>query len=231
MIVVEEWPDVRNSDPLDDALVDKVLASGVKEPAAYTNLATKIKTWQPTATDPIPPFRPSDPDFDAAFDASFLPKQKGTKNIFEVSYPYIEREFYFTTDKSPIVAESSAKSADWNYAADKFKLRIPNRAVQIKYASASWGAADRGQTQKFIALQLETASPNQPAIAPILPGRYGVIGTAGVSPILILLFKSTGIRWAEISWWARITRWITNIIPTRYGGSRCVPTPIRMFRN
>jgi hypothetical protein len=71
---------------------------------------------------------------------------------------------------------------DWDYAADKFKLRIPNRSITITWPT-SWGPAEKAQTQKFIAYPLETAAKTgnnpKPAIAAILPQRYGVIGSAG----------------------------------------------------
>ena len=133
LIVVEEWPDSRNANPVDDADPDKVPAPNLKEPAAYRAMATAVKSWTPSAAAPIPPFRAADPDFFAAFDRNFVPKQVNTTNLFQIQYPYIEREFYFTTDKSPIVPESMYANADWNYAADKFKLRIPNKSVKISY--------------------------------------------------------------------------------------------------
>ncbi len=186
MIVVEEWPDARNSDPLDEQRTDRKVKPN-SEPKAYENMAVKVKNWVPSAADPMPPFRPTDPDFDAAFDAGFLPSQTGIgKNIFNVQYPYVEREFYFTTDKSPAlppVKLSTAKdqTPDYDYSDNSFKLRIPYRTVDIRYPSAGLNFKP-GYVQRFIPEQLETDATipaTQPVIAPIMPGRYGVIGSAG----------------------------------------------------
>jgi hypothetical protein len=226
MIVVEEWPDSRNADDLDDNRPDKFDPNTVsnitgpqpytfpaptnsKEPQAYRDMATKVKNWTPTAAAPNPPFRPTDPDFDPLFGADMLQlpdaigatrtylvgagygttgrveKQIGTKNQFYVSYPSIEREFYFTTDKSPALTDLQRstlldQTPDYDYSPQKFRLRIPDRSVHIKYPP-SGKQPKVGQTQKFIPSHLELASTTSPAIAPIPPGRYGVIGSAGAN--------------------------------------------------
>src|SRR6185295_10595584 len=74
------------------------------------------------------------------------------------------------------------KLKHYDYSSTAFRLRIPDRSISIKYPSRS-GATQppRAQTQKFIPWQLERASLTEPTIAPILPGRYGVIGSAGTN--------------------------------------------------
>lgn len=187
MIVVEEWPDVRNAEFAGDLnnylKFHKAVTVANKQSAAYKKAGDDLRTWYNTFLNnpagnaaPPPLVRWSDPDFSAAFDAAFVPKQVGANNQFTVQYPYIEREFYFTTDKSPVVKATMTTDTDWNYATNEFKLRIPDRSIQIGGIAST---APRAQTQKFISLELETASPNQPAIAPILPGRYAVVGSSG----------------------------------------------------
>ena len=196
MMVVEELPGYRNSDAM-DALGhgDKVLAT----PAHPTVPST---TPSPTAGY----FVPTNPDFDLNGDiAAFVPTQaKSTEipaaakandpslvNFFKVQFPYDEREFYFTTDKSPAATAAQLHQGfdltpDYNYSPDSFRLRIPYRAVKITYPNMT-KQPKAGQTQKFIPPDIELASlgTNPPAsltdspIAPILPGRYGVIGSAG----------------------------------------------------
>jgi hypothetical protein len=187
MIVVEEWPDARNSDDIDGTRLDRELTPGVSAPAPYGKMATDIKNWKPVAATPLPPFQPTDPDFDVAFNAGFLPKQKAMgKNFFDMQYPYVEREFYFTTDRSPALplgalSLSKDQTPDYNYANNSFKLRIPYRTVDIKYPPTITNMKP-GYTQRFIPQQLEldtTIPAVQSVVAPIMPGRYGVIGSAG----------------------------------------------------
>jgi hypothetical protein len=201
LIVVEEWPDSRNSDAFDDSRSDKVDTKthqpytfpATNEPQIYKDIATKVKNWTPSATQPNPPFRPTDPDFPIEpgqtnqFDPNFIPKQVGTNNQFQIQYPYVEREVYFTTDKSPTIPTSGkqlspTKLADWDYSATQFKLRIPDRSIQVTTTPGT--IPTKVQTQKFIPLQVEKSintTANDPigaAIAPIAPGHYGVIGSA-----------------------------------------------------
>ncbi len=196
MIVVEEWPDSRNSDPVDKGRTDRIDPKtnapfhfpATSESASYRNMATDVKGWPTSPATPLPPFRHADPDFDAAFDAGFLPSQFGAgKNLFKVQYPYIEREFYFTTDKSPAAAVNPLlkdQSPDYNYSDTSFKLRIPYRTVDIKYSLTTNLNFKPGYTQRFIPQPLESPTtspppPTQPVIAPIMPGQYGLIGSAG----------------------------------------------------
>jgi hypothetical protein len=94
---------------------------------------------------------------------------------------------------------ATAPAADWNYAADAFKLRIPDR--YIKFRDTTYGPVDslnpiykwaRGQKFIPIALERQKATTNSAVIAPILPGRYGVIGSAGTQyPLLPTCFTTT----------------------------------------
>lgn len=180
LIAVEEWPDWRNADDVDEKRTDREVLG--TEPKAYSDMAGKIKSWKPIPTEPTPPFRPTNPDFDGAFDADFVPRQKNIgQNFFQLQYPYVEREFYFTTDKSPAMTAAQLiklkdQMPDYDYADSSFKLRIPHRMVDIKYPTANLNFKP-GYIQRFIPAQLEANVANP--IAPILPGRYGVIGSAG----------------------------------------------------
>ena len=164
-----------------------------KEPDAYkTGVQAALKKWLTDRIGP-PPWRPTDPDFDPLFGsdmlqipgstklygATFAPvnKKNGAANEFHVAFPYIEREWYFTTDKSPQKINTSLGVYEWDYGTDHANLnvRIPNRSIKLD------GAGEYGQTQNFIPLNLERSSLNQPVIAPILPGHYGVVGSAGTN--------------------------------------------------
>ncbi len=197
ILVVEEWPTYRNSDEVDGKRSDETFNDTYKNSAGFKSAQTiynaardKVKAWNPTIS-PTSPFRPSDPDFDAGFSAGFLPKQKANgQNVFEVQFPWTEREFYFTTDKSPLLNSTQIKNLfdhtpDHDYSKNVFKLRLPYRTVKITYgtdAPQTSPLPKQGQMQRFISPDLEL-STNRPAtdepIAPIAPGRYGVIGSAG----------------------------------------------------
>lgn len=200
MIVVEEWPDSRNSDTEDKVRLDKVdpkkkqpykfPATLDVEPKPYQTAADVVNKWVPKAATPNPPFRPSNPDFDEAFNAGYTPRQVGLGlNQFEVQYPYVEREFYFTTDGSSLLdhkwGDFNDKSKDFDYAeknsfdpSKSFKLRVPYRVVDFRYSANGTVTTVPGNLQRFIDPLLENGS-TQPVIAPILPGRYGVIGSSG----------------------------------------------------
>ena len=122
MIVVEDWPEVRNQNDDGDDAHDIKVPSG-KLPKSYGPMDALVKAWKPT--DP-PPYRAPDPDFDTAFDSTFKPSQvAGQANQFRVEYPYVEREFYFTTDNSRRAAHQ-----ELDPCADNFKLRIPDRSIK-----------------------------------------------------------------------------------------------------
>ena len=143
------------------------------------------------------PFRPARMDWDGLFDLDFLPiATNATVNghyAFEVAYPYIEREFYFTSNDSPrvtvegesmvTVAQKDASKIP-NDVSSPF-LRIPNRSLRFTLGGKTVPplptpgiASPPAQTQRFI-----VPDPKVPGqdlqVAPILPGHYGVIGTAG----------------------------------------------------
>ncbi len=150
----------------------------------YRNAVTNMKAWQPkkldlTAnTNPFPLFRPTNPDFVESFDFGSRPVQETTQNYFDVRYPNIEREIYFTTDNSPTRDVGNAN----------FRLRIPDRSFKAgqpaPFDHQNWGDKRTGvtgsfwQTQRFIAPITPTGTADQ-TIAPILPGRYSVVGSAG----------------------------------------------------
>ena len=201
MIVVEEWPNMRNVEFAGNmnqyVQFHKGLNVSSKQLPAYTTVSNALSAWyqkwkgNAATAGPPPVIRPSDPDFDAAFDSNFVPKVTAN-NQFTLQYPYIEREFYFTTDRSPVTVATPANPADWNYASNAFRLHIPNRSIQI----AGLGTV---RTQKFIPVDLEPQSANAIAIAPILPGRYGVVGSAGTKYDLSKQVFSTTIGRRDVN--------------------------------
>ena len=126
-----------------------------------------VEGWNATQQ---PPYRAPDPDledvfnsgffnttgvftkFDSGFNVGFTPTQvpaagnNDYPNKFNVEYPYIEREFYFTTDNSPALSLGvgsdwgqciipgsgiGTQTKDWDYSPNKFKLRIPDRYIEM----------------------------------------------------------------------------------------------------
>src|SRR5262249_28513198 len=138
----------------------------LKEPASYTAVGAKLNTWLTTPTGP-PPFVPTNPDFDPLFEsdmlqvpttgktmiygAGFQPQSKQIspgQNKFVVNFPYVEREFYFTTDHSPSSINGTGASTTTtatttqryeydftNFRLDpnrtKLNIRIPDRSIKI----------------------------------------------------------------------------------------------------
>lgn len=195
LIVVEEHPEYRNDDELDDLRADGEDRSELVIPNGPTI------------------FRYTDPDF-PGFDYSAMPAKIGTanrngvfeyappkvetweyqRNQFGLPYPFVEREFYFTAGGSRTIDDidpdrNSARyrltSSRYDVADGQFRLRIPNRSID--YTLAGGGGTVRAQTQKFLHPDAERPvdwdDPDdnnwQWQIAPILPGSYGVIGSAG----------------------------------------------------
>jgi hypothetical protein len=199
--------------------VNPVLPPGVSIPAgsdlpAYlTPMVTDVEGWDEVKA---PPYRTPDPDFDPVFNAGFTPTQVANQthdtsnvNLFNIEYPYIEREFYFTTDDSPtkklpttadhswgqFMYSGPVQTQDWDYSPNQFRLRIPDRYIKLSGVKNGPDAnlnTKWARTQKFIPITLEKqkfstsndppitpTDPQAPVLAPILPGRYGVVGTAG----------------------------------------------------
>ena len=73
------------------------------------------------------PFRPARMDWDGLFDLDFLPIATNAPvsghYAFEVAYPYIEREFYFTSNNSPRVTVEGESIVT---VADNDASKIPN---------------------------------------------------------------------------------------------------------
>jgi hypothetical protein len=196
-------------------------------PTYLAPMVADVEAWD--ATKP-PPYRAPDPDFvdvfsagffnaagvftkfDSGFNGTFTPSQlpqvagnEDYPNKFSIEYPYIEREFYFTTDNSPTLPLGVGKdfgqfiapgpaagpplpTRDWDYRPNSFRLRIPDRYIKMSGlmhpTDRPTDAADPrynwARSQKFIPISLEQQkATNRAVLAPILPGRYGVIGTAG----------------------------------------------------
>lgn len=247
-------PDVKVNLPAGVTVTGGNLPTYLQPMVGTSALKDTVEGWD-VAQQP-PPYRAPDPDledvfnagffnaagvftkFDGGFNAGFTPTQVKTQapgstpnvNLFNVEYPYIEREFYFTTDDSPTVAVTGSAATppwcqfitagsrllDWDYSPKAFKLRVPDRFVllsgfspttlpkgpdlppEVNYSLSQPGSVHPtgskvtwARTQKFIPIGLEkqksyqnldltvTRANPQPVVAPILPGRYGVIGTAG----------------------------------------------------
>ena len=98
-----------------------------------------------------------------------------TREEVIVAYPFIEREFYFTTDKSPVKIDSTIGEYQYDMSNNRanFKLRIPDRSM---YFAGAKGIDPKAETQKFIPPGLEWSSNDQPVIAPVMPERYAVVG-------------------------------------------------------
>lgn len=215
MIVVEEWPNAKNIDdkfdntavpPGEPGSTDRVIAPSLKQSTAYTKVAASLAA--------LKPWVPTNPDFDPLFGSDMVQKvvsgvvsetrmigpafgfagkrQDGANNLFYESYPNIEREFYFTTDKSPVIRNKTTNEFDWDFSNNRanFNLRIPDRSIKVGGLSTTGYIA---QTQKFIPPYLELRglkSPytdverkqlKTPAITPIMPGHYGLVGSASTN--------------------------------------------------
>ncbi|MFO0790957.1 MAG: hypothetical protein U0805_15975 [Pirellulales bacterium] len=178
----------------------------LQEPKAYADVQKTLDGWRANwSTMPDagpPPWVPTNPDFDLTFGSDMrqqvsatgdisqtyivgqniqrnTPKQKGG-NHFYISYPYIEREWYFTTDKSDIRLNTESREWELDLTKNraKFKLRIPNRSIKLGGLTSVGTIAE---TQRFVPWSLEHSKPNEPVISPILPGHYAVVGSAGTN--------------------------------------------------
>lgn len=124
------------------------------------------------------------------------------KQLFAKPYPYIEREFYFTSGNTPFFAHarnpSTGNSQRWPRATarsysdfdtvgtiggqlrdrfDETNVRIPFPLIKLGRQTAG-GQELVSFAHRFIATQPDGDRPDVP-IAPIMPGRYGVIGDSG----------------------------------------------------
>ena len=63
----------------------------------------------------------------------------GQADLFNVAYPFIEREFYFTTDKSPVKIDPNVGEYQYDMSNNRanFKLRIPDRSMYFNRAKLS----------------------------------------------------------------------------------------------
>ena len=115
------------------------------------------------------PFRPARMDWDGLFDLDFLPIATNAPvsghYAFEVAYPYIKHEFYFTSNDSPRVnveGDSIVTVADKDASVvpndvPNPRLRIPNRSLRSRLGSnivprlpTPGIASPPSQTQRFI---------------------------------------------------------------------------------
>ncbi len=161
--------------------------------AIYEAAAKAVKAWRPTSAQPMPVFRPANPDFTEAFDPNSKPEQPlGKGNSFILKYPYVEREFYFTTDNSQttdVTIDKGVFGVPMPIANPNFKLRIPDRSFAPDDATYPSSHLKQDATPSYVPWQTQRFIPgnytnsiriSDVSIAPILPGRYGVVGTEGV---------------------------------------------------
>lgn len=226
MIVVEEFPEYRNPDGIDERPVARDDQSNERT-TTYVNRPT---LFHPTSFSDYDrrnlrehsntQFRPTDPDWDEMLTrvpvrnavpkikvpmGEWIQKQTGEDNLdlpdyqnmpqpmqrqlFSKPYPFIEREFYFTSgNRFFSVRQNSGEFTDTkgldqarNYTNLSFlalqrieeeaSLRIPFNFVTrdngLKYGlTFRFPGTVHGETDDV-------------EIAPILPGRYAVVGSAG----------------------------------------------------
>jgi hypothetical protein len=169
IIVVEEWPEYRNTDPFDDPWAGGDKGRIDREPAGPKPAAYPDNTMARLGPGELIEFQPTAPDFDPEFDPDKKvgpPSLSKGQIVFSIPYPYIEREFYFTSD--------DWATRDITDVANPFKLRLPDRTIKYKIPGIP---SQSVMTQTFV--PLDSATKKDIEIAPILPGRYGVIGSAG----------------------------------------------------
>ena len=154
-----------------------------------------------------------------------------TKNQFNVTYPYIEGEIYFTTDKSAAKVNPNTGRYEWDFSNNRanFNLRIPDRSIKVGGLSST---EPNVQTQKFIPPRLERSNLTQPIFSPITPGHYGVVGSAGTNfgadpgslpdPTARLIRPRLGGR-NPLGKRTTQTRCMNNpSVLIRYGGLKCI---------
>jgi hypothetical protein len=152
----------------------------------------KMSTWQQRATD----IERTD-----ALNPKNEPGQFD-RVLFAKPYPYIEREFYFTTGNTPFYAHSrslasgdpdtNVRSTERSYTDiergtplqqyfTRLNVRIPFNYIDLgdhTFPSSNRPLSMVSMPFRFVSNQLN-GSRADVAIAPIMPGRYGVIGSAG----------------------------------------------------
>lgn len=191
--VVEELPSQRNTDNFDDS------GSAVHSPGG---------------PPPTGPFVATDIDWPTFNTQVITPDE-----------PYVERSFYFTTDNSaryekgstppdPVAPGSPARLGQNEFYLlvrnPEDKLRIPSPSQMASY----FLAAD----SRHATLRVGSKIPDL-SIAPIKPGRYALIGTAGA--------QYTGLETGQIQGYDANGNWIE--IPTNPGVPRFVSTVSRLF--
>lgn len=122
------------------------------------------------------------------------------KQLFAKPYPYIEREFYFTSAGTEFLAQvrdpangrassrgratsrtySDIEIAELRDLYDDLNVRVPFNFIRLGSQRFTQGTTLPmvSMAHRFIATEKTARRPDVP-IAPIMPGRYGVIGDAG----------------------------------------------------
>lgn len=114
------------------------------------------------------------------------------RQLFAKPYPYIEREFYFTSNDTPYFGQNRKPgggnptkmvgTARTYHDIDKGQLKdfYLDMGVRIPFNSIELGNQLVSLPFRFVSTELKTGRPDMP-IAPVMPGRYAVIGSAGTA--------------------------------------------------
>ncbi len=167
---------------------DEMLAREVED-GSGNDVRVTVQSWQQEHTTrprPVEGMNPQDQP------SSF------TRRLFSKPYPYIEREFYFSSNDSfwayrrqAGVLQETTNSLERTYTdldfdldsritdeiiRNKLGVKIPFNYVKLKDVQR------RSLTFRFLASpRLAQAGRTDVRIAPIMPGRYAVLGAAGVA--------------------------------------------------
>ncbi len=118
--------------------------------------------------------------------------------LFAKPYPYIEREYYFTTNDSPYRAYRKQTSGtfqtqdEWraqtrtyhDLESEDLRMLYDELQVRIPFSYVALGRQERAPremfslTHRFVANVIDD-DRRDVSISPILPGRYAVIGSSG----------------------------------------------------
>ncbi|MEX2167919.1 MAG: hypothetical protein WD851_01290 [Pirellulales bacterium] len=203
LIVVEEHPEYRNEDTLDDERGDaeadpQIPVASNTNGFRYTDPDFAWGKWSFKYYDyskmPVGGLRDTVHNGKYVFQPPKTADWQYTRHRFTLPYPYVEREFYLTSNYSRPLSKADSRftrtSSRYNASQtdNDFRLRIPDRRIELRLVGGSGRNANAiAQTQKFVHHDAErSGNPADPAdanarwhIAPVVPGSYGVIGSAG----------------------------------------------------
>ena len=93
VIVVEEWPNARNTGdklPPPGKRNDVVLPAGLSEPKAYKTVPARLDAWGKTPKG-LPPWVPTNPDFDPTFGSDML-QLPGRTKLYGASFAAVDKQ-------------------------------------------------------------------------------------------------------------------------------------------